>query len=468
MSQNPKDSARGNRRPSATASAEAPGARPAGAAPSRLLSVSRVALGIAALVAGYLTYASFTSGGVAGCGPEGGCSEVLNSRWSKWLGIPVSLPALALYLALLVLSVGLARGQGVLSRVRTEQGLRFGAWSVIGAAWWFFSLSAFVLHKFCPYCFAVHLSGTVGAVSLLKFLHQRGGAPAGGGMPSWPWTSQLPWAAALLGILAAGQILYVPATYRITSVPSGAPPTTTPATTVAAPAVTPAVRSTPPVPVPAPGPTAKSPLAPPAIPPPVVSLHNGSFRLDPTKFPLLGRPSATSMMVSQFDYTCEHCRRTHGPIREAQAYFSNTLAIICLPMPLDARCNEWLKKTPPAHTNACQFAALALGVWRAAPEKFLEYDDWLMSDPAALNVRTAFEHAKQLVGAPVFEAAITDPWVPETLQLSISLYRSNFLAGKSGAMPMMNIGAKIVTGTVGSAAKMFELLDSGLGLKRNP
>lgn len=200
----------------------------------------------------------------------------------------------------------------------------------------------------------------------------------------------------------------------------------------------------------------------------LLSLHDARFRLDPATLPIMGKASAPYLMVSQFDYTCEHCRRTHGPIRQVQAYFSNELAVICLPMPLDGRCNEWVKRTSALHAQACQLAALSLGVWRAAPDKYHEFDDLLMTEPEALNIKVAFERAQKLVGAQALESAITDRWVPETLQLSVSLYRSNWLASRSGSMPMMNIGTNIVSGTVGSAGELFRLVDLGLGLKRRP
>ena len=59
-------------------------------------------LTIAFCVATYLGWTGLQSGSVAGCGPESGCGDVLSSRWSSWLGVPVSLLALPLYLVLIV------------------------------------------------------------------------------------------------------------------------------------------------------------------------------------------------------------------------------------------------------------------------------------------------------------------------------------------------------------------------------
>src|SRR4051812_78943 len=73
-----------------------------------LLWAARAAAFVAMLVSGYLLYASLmTHDQVAGCG--GGtvfdCDEVLSSRWSHWLQLPVSLPGIVIYgLALLCLA----------------------------------------------------------------------------------------------------------------------------------------------------------------------------------------------------------------------------------------------------------------------------------------------------------------------------------------------------------------------------
>jgi hypothetical protein len=58
--------------------------------------------------------------------------------------------------------------------------------------------------------------------------------------------------------------------------------------------------------------------------------------------------------------------------------------------------------------------------------------------------------------------------VANTLQLSIALYRSNSLAIRSGAMPMLLAGTNVVTGTVNSPAELLRLIDRSLGIKPSP
>lgn len=442
---------------------------------SPMLWWARGALSVAVVVAFYLTYASLAGGGVIGCGAEDACGEVLNSRWSKWLGIPVTLPAAALYLGLIGLSLLIGKSTGDASGRLPRVLIRAGAWTVLGAAAWFLVLSAFVLRKFCPYCLTVHLCGSAGAFLILKHL-QIARKQTG---PAESFISQAPWAVAALGLLIAGQVLFMPASYRVASVPvavlppaaDSAPFPVGNAGTKSPPASPISTSASAPLSVPVSVPEPPDAVAPPeagellSVRSRVMTLYGGQFQLDLYQLPLIGSPAAPKVMISQFDYTCKHCRESHEPITAAQRVFSNELAVVCLPMPLDGHCNEWMRRTSPAHTNACQLSALALALWRADRTKFREFDDWMMTSPEALQVPVALARARSLVGKTALDEAFGDPWVLNTLQLSVNLYRSNWLAAKSSAMPMLMAGTNVVTGTVPSISQLFRLLEHALGLK---
>ena len=133
-----------------------------------------VVLAIASFIAlassGYLTYVALTSSKIAGCG--GGrlfnCGHVISSRWSLWLGIPVSLLAVGLYLAL-VGSLFVAAGKTFSSSTRHV------GWAVTSilaiaaglSAIWFISLQIFVLNHLCTYCLVAHACGLVAAFAVL-------------------------------------------------------------------------------------------------------------------------------------------------------------------------------------------------------------------------------------------------------------------------------------------------------------
>src|SRR5689334_12081204 len=75
---------------------------PASALPPSVPASSRarfaaILLGLALVLAIYLGWLSATGKPVAGCGPESGCGQILKSRWSQVLGMPVSLLGAGVY-----------------------------------------------------------------------------------------------------------------------------------------------------------------------------------------------------------------------------------------------------------------------------------------------------------------------------------------------------------------------------------
>src|SRR5690349_20362587 len=118
-----------------------------------ILAAIRLLAAVALAVSVYLVIQSRSGRGPAGCGPGSDCEEVLASRWSSWMGVPVSVPGAAIYLAILIASG--AAGAGVRSDARRRL-----AWVMItplailaaGAGVWFVALQAMSVRRFCPYC----------------------------------------------------------------------------------------------------------------------------------------------------------------------------------------------------------------------------------------------------------------------------------------------------------------------------
>src|ERR1039458_8856355 len=117
---------------------------------------ARALLAVAILGAGYLAWVAIHNGPAAGCGPESGCDKVLHSRWAYWLDLPVRVPAVLVYLALL--------GVTVLLQKRPAPDDQRGSWAAIiilsvivaGAALWFVGLQVFVIKAFCQFCLTAH------------------------------------------------------------------------------------------------------------------------------------------------------------------------------------------------------------------------------------------------------------------------------------------------------------------------
>jgi len=117
---------------------------------------------IAFCVSGYLAWIALTEKAVYGCGGESSvfdCGHVMTSHWAKVAGVPVSVPAFALYSIMLSALAFCHRTQ--VDRIRQA------CWSFITAggiaaglaALWFAGLQVFVLDHICPWCMAAHTCG---------------------------------------------------------------------------------------------------------------------------------------------------------------------------------------------------------------------------------------------------------------------------------------------------------------------
>jgi uncharacterized membrane protein len=135
----------------------------------RFVWLMRLVCAAALAVTGYLALTALRSEDVAGCGSGAAfdCSFVLHSRWSKVLGLPVSIPAFALY-AVLLLAVSFPRLRAGRAHLRLAWGLvTVGAIAAGLSALWFIALQVFVVRHLCIYCLAAHLCGLVLCAAVL-------------------------------------------------------------------------------------------------------------------------------------------------------------------------------------------------------------------------------------------------------------------------------------------------------------
>src|SRR5579864_7075161 len=98
-----------------------------------------------------------------GCGPSSGCAEVLNSRWSTWLGIPAGAIGALDYLVMFAATLFVGAGRSASVRGRAWAVLVVTAVAAAGAAIWFVFLQFEVLGDWCKYCLTVHACGLVAA-----------------------------------------------------------------------------------------------------------------------------------------------------------------------------------------------------------------------------------------------------------------------------------------------------------------
>ncbi len=196
-------------------------------------------------------------------------------------------------------------------------------------------------------------------------------------------------------------------------------------------------------------------------------LHGGKFRLNLDELPMIGSPKASNVIVSLFDYSCHYCRDLHHLLVEVQRHFSNQLAIVSLPMPLSANCNHLMKTTPAVHQNACEYAALGLAVWRAQPQVFPQFDEWLFAPATPPSVAEVAQYVENLVGQEKLDRALRDEWIGRQIQTDVAIYETNSKQLNDGRMPQLIIGATVNAGPIEKAVELYRLLADHLGLRTN-
>lgn len=377
----------------------------------------------------YLAFYSFSKGPVAGCGPGSGCDRVLSSRWAYWLGIPVSLPAIAVYGALLRATWKLGDHEIPARRSRW----RLSALALSGLVWaaalWFASLQHFVLGSWCKFCLATHSSAVLGTLFLVSLLRRSPVGEEPGGRPAAPldWARGLGLSLAGMSMLVLGQLAVKPRLYALTRF-----------------------------------------AAAPSSPSRKLVLFGGHFAVDPDQLPLLGPSTAPHFVVSLVDYTCEHCRHMHPLLKAAAAHFGGQVAILVLPMPLDADCNPMIRETQPLNFGACDYARLALAVWRAKPPAFPEFDDWLFNPDGVPSLEDARAKAEALVGGGALDRALADPWVKRQIALDVNLYIANSQAMGDSHLPQLIFGDAGSSGEMDDAGELEQLIASHAPLTRHP
>ena len=422
-------------------------------------------------ISAYLAYLAMTGDRVVGCGPDSGCDQVLNSRWAYWLNVPISFFALIVYSLILGGSFRFNLKRDPKVQRMTWAWLVGSAIIVFGSAVWFVGVQAFVLKSFCPFCMTAHACGVIAAI--LIFVNAPLRSPA-----AKPWELEklvfiaprvfrrvVVVAVMALAVLVIGQVKFNHRSLvvKLADLGTNTPPaiesnTVALAAVAATNAVAPAaVTSAPPTPTPAPAPAVAKRLVP---------IYNRRFELDTFETPILGAPTNQHVIVSLFDYTCHHCRAMHPLLHEAQAMFSNQLAIISLPMPLDPDCNPTMQKAHPSHTNACALAKLGLAVWRADRTKHHEFDNWMMEGAKPPPLVDAQLKAAQIVGAEALARALQDPWVENQLRVNVAMYELSYRAQR-GQMPQLIVGPNVALGTY-TKPELIKLLTDNLALQPAP
>jgi uncharacterized membrane protein len=429
--------------------------RPAPVSALAWMNWARVLLVIAMAAAGHLAWVSIHDGPAAGCGAGSGCNAVLQSRWAYWLGVPVSVPALLVYVSLF--------GCTFLLGPKSSPDEQRGSWTAIivlsvviaGSAFWFVSLQVFVIQSFCKYCLTAHACGCAAALIFLWNIPYASEPDT----PMWQSSPRrgVPRRAAawlvLMGLfgvaaLAVGQVL-VQKQRNVVTVVTAAATNRVSSSAGTASDIASAMAS----------PNAH------LIAPRTLSLYSNQFVINLGEVPMLGSPDAPHVIVCLLDYTCTHCRALHPILEQVGQQYSNQLGIVCLPVSLSAECNPFITKMNlHASPDSCELARLGLAVWRARPEAYPKFENWMFDGPKPPEVSEAREFAAGILGQDGLKLALANPWVSRQLLIDCKIHRANWLAADSSAMPQIVMGDAVSSGPLNSVGHLQMLLNRYMAL----
>ncbi len=422
---------------------------------------------ISVATSSYLAWASLTSSAVAGCG--GGsvfdCNHVLHSRWSTVLSVPVSVPAIGTHL--LVLSMLLSKCVSKRLDEWRWAAIGFAALSAALAALWFTAVQVFWLEHLCPYCLVAHACGLILAVTYIV------NRPAQGIGLKWIGTAAF---VAVGGLIFVQGISAAPQTHELID-------HSPPQEGVNAPTQDDALLFEPPKSADSPQ-SSWNPLqlqneilksarrleallhpqmgltcelfADDDKPKVRSALILNSIKLETAFWPLLCKPEAELVFVELFDYTCEHCQRTHKAIEGARQKLGDRLAIITLPVPLDAACNPSIKITDANHLESCLLAKLAIAVWSVEHDKFPEFHNYVFDKKP--NYAAALVKAKELVDSEKLSVTLAGTIPGEYVAKHIALYQR---AG-SGTIPKLMFPKTTSVGAIESADLIVKMVEQHL------
>jgi len=461
----------------------------------------RALVAVALASACYLAWVSLRGGepmiGCAGL-PHFDCEHVITSRCAYWFAVPGSVAAAGVYATMLLaaLLIGDRRPAGV-RRAASGVLILTALWAA-GAALWFIGLLIFVSEKMCLWCLVVHICGLCAAALILAGIlayhwkvSQRPWLPAVQIIRNGPTSSEhqrellAPVAyrrliiagAAGLVILIVGQILSPPPPkYRIEQfrqITQRGRITPDSELSVIADPLPPADKAVPPKPpLPPPEPDIPTPPAPSVVadshptvaePPGYrrVLILGGSAVLDTRAYPIFGKLDAKYIVVDMSDYSCKHCRKLHHLLQDARKRYGRQFAVIFLPVPLNTACNKFIDYNHEDHRYACEYARLAVAVWRLDREKFRTFHHWLYELERPPPVSRARQYAAELVGRQALAQELRDPAVDETIRH----YTQLFKLARAGAIPKLLFGEYAISGEIESPKRLFDLLEQHMGIR---
>jgi uncharacterized membrane protein len=346
---------------------------------ARKWTILVLALG-AAVTSAYLTWTIGFEVAPLGCGEEAGCDQVLKSRWSRLLGLPVSSLGVLLHLTTVACVLRFPRDDQKSSWI--PRFLVMVCMVGLAGACWFIFVQSVIVKQFCGWCMAVHGLAIAYGLIYLGLVLKRSNPDTVGAAFAWVTPRQFG-AFALCGVLSVAGLIVIQATQAISFAVQKVETKFQ---------VTQSERGA------------------------LINMFDGKVEMFFDELPTLGRQGGPPDVLFLYDYCCPHCRVSHRRLK-GQIDQWPELRFALLSVPLNSDCNEYWPPVWQQHSDSCELAKLALAIWRIDQEAFGEFEDWL----CAADTRTkadATAKASQLVGAQQLNQALDDPWIEETLKIS--------------------------------------------------
>lgn len=425
------------------------------------LRVVIAASAMAFAISSYLGITSIINGSLPGCGPGGGCADVMGSSYAYWFGVPVTFFAAVTHGAILTTAIFLSYSRRprlirMAWRIATA-----AAWTVLAATAWFVALMILQIRAYCIYCTAIHVLGLIVAATLLNLnryerrqwiVHEYVGPRAGLAIyPAIGFVSIL--------LLAISQVYWPTATYEVVAATWPSPAHQHAEPHPGAPreedrdrdtqSGTHLVKSGAPYDMVFAG---RRRITPP--------MTDESIYLD--QWPILGSPDAEHILLFFGDYTCPQCQRMHAQILTAIRHFQPRISVVFVVVPLNAKCNPTLRDVPMPETyaKACEYARLSLAIHYADTQAFAEWDkrmaDYGITPPLGETLNWAIE----LVGESALANAMRDSRIDEQIRRNVDIFEK--LPRKKNLLPVVVLEGHYIEGVAEHAGQFVATLEQQL------
>lgn len=196
---------------------------------------------------------------------------------------------------------------------------------------------------------------------------------------------------------------------------------------------------------------AQSPTAAPAAgnasldSPRILSLHEGKFSIDLSRYPVSGSVSAKHVVVIISDYTCPHCRDTEKTFIDALDGFNpGDVALVHLPGTREK------KDGPSIHK-------IMLSLWQEHPAIYRRLSQQMIYEELPAEPQKVRAAAATAVGGPAILDALLEKhnaWAETQIEQTLQLMAANAASPAQLRLPQVMIGSKLITGAILNPAEL--------------